>query len=301
MYTFRLRAVKGTGSAKTGGTPTDATPVAPPDAVASVSVTRNGSTLSVSWGAVTGAATYDVEYQESGATAWNSAASAQTGTSLTISSVDSTKRYTVRVKAKNAGGASSWTTSQSASVPAAPDAVDTTTISVTHNGASLSVSWTGPARATHFDVTYYAVGQDHARAAWNRAGTSLTVTYDIRESYENQNCVSGGAAYAVGIRARNAGGESGWAYSTTATSVSNRAESANGGIALGGEVPTGFRTGGSSSVRYRLASVALENDCSGGIPSGVQVHLADTSGVNPGPGSPVSTGSRTRTGYSTVT
>ena len=48
-----------------------------------------------------------------------------------------------------------------------------------------------------------------ARAAWNRAGTSLTITCDVRPDYKDQHCVNGDTAYAVGIRARNAAGAGG--------------------------------------------------------------------------------------------
>ena len=92
----------------------------------------------------------------------------------------------------------------------APDPV--ASVSVAHNESSLVVSWEAPARATHYDVTYYGGGVN-ARAAWNRAGTSLTITCDVRTGYENQNCVAGATAYTVGVRARNAAGESAWTNS----------------------------------------------------------------------------------------
>ena len=79
------------------------------------------------------------------------------------------------------------------------------------------MTWDAPARATQYDVTYTphqtvvgikVVGT--GRAAWNRAGTSLTITCDIREGQENGNCVGGSADYQVAVRARNAAGESAW-------------------------------------------------------------------------------------------
>ena len=102
-------------------------------------------------------------------------------------------------------------------VPPAPDPV--ASISVVHNGSSLTVSWEAPARATHFDVTYRGNGAN-ARAAWNRAGASLTITCDIRPEYEDQHCVDAGATYTVGVRARNAAGESEWRNSAPAAVLS---------------------------------------------------------------------------------
>ena len=102
-----------------------------------------------------------------------------------------------------------------APVTTPPDAV--ASVTVVHEGASLAVSWEAPARATHYDVTYSdADAIAWARAAWNRAGTSLTITCDVREGYEGQNCVEATKRYVVGVRARNAGGESAWVNSSPA-------------------------------------------------------------------------------------
>ena len=96
----------------------------------------------------------------------------------------------------------------------APDPV--AAVNVTHQGSSLEVSWNAPARASHYDVTYSGGGVN-GRAAWNRAGTSLTITCDSRPEHRNQSCVESSAPYTVGVRARNAGGESSWVDSDPAT------------------------------------------------------------------------------------
>ena len=169
----------------------------------------------MSWNAAAGAIGYDVTYYGNGVNAraaWNRA-----GTTLTIrcdsrypgqnqNCVSGSHAYSVGVRAKNADGASAWRNSAPAEPPL-PAPVSN--ISVTHNGNNLSVSWDPAARATHYDVTYYGNGVN-ARAAWNRAGTSLTITCDSRPDYQNQNCVSSEHSYNVGIRARNAYGESAW-------------------------------------------------------------------------------------------
>ena len=59
----------------------------------------------------------------------------------------------------------------------------------------------------------------NARAAWNRAGTSLTITCDVRTDPEHLSkyCIDGGASYRVGVRARNAAGfASSWRNSSPA-------------------------------------------------------------------------------------
>ena len=86
---------------------------------------------------------------------------------------------------------------------------EVTNITVNHNGNNLSVSWDPAARATGYDITYYG-NSVNARGAWNHAGTTLTITCDVRDGHENQNCVNGNDPFRVGIRAKNAHGESDW-------------------------------------------------------------------------------------------
>ena len=78
------------------------------------------------------------------------------------------------------------------------------------------MSWDAPPRATHYDVTYSGGGVN-AWAAWNRAGTNLTITCDNRYPGHNLSCVSAGTTYTVGVRARNAAGESAWMHSSPAS------------------------------------------------------------------------------------
>ena len=182
-----------------------------PPAPASVSVTHNGGSLSVSWPASTGAENYRVAYSSDGGSSWSTATPKQTGTSLTIGGVDTGTTYTVRVRAKNGAGESAWTNSSPASVTA-PAAV--ASVTVVHNGGKLAVAWDAPARATHYDVTYTNTSSgQNARAAWNRAGTSLEITCDVRPDHLGQYCVNAAGTYTVGVRARNAGGESAWTNS----------------------------------------------------------------------------------------
>ena len=95
----------------------------------------------------------------------------------------------------------------------APDAV--ASVTAVHRGSSLEVSWPAAARADHYDVTYYNNNTGvNARAAWNRAGTSITITRDSRDGFDNS--IDSSATYTVGVRARNANGESAWTNSAPA-------------------------------------------------------------------------------------
>ena len=226
-YAFQVRGVNASGTP--GPASDDVATEAVPDPVTSVNVTHNGTSLTVSWDAPARATHYDVTYTststgQNARAAWNRA-----GTSLTITCdsrpeyqnqycVDSGAIYTVGVRARNTGGTSAWVNSAPTARPgvaAPPDPV--ASVNAVHNGASLTVSWATPARATHYDVTYTNTSTGrNARAAWNQAGTSLTITCDSRSEHRNQYCVDSGAIYTVGVRARNAGGTSSWVNSAPA-------------------------------------------------------------------------------------
>ena len=225
-YTVGVRARNAAGeSAWTNSTEVPGPQsVAAPDAVASVSVVHRGASLAVSWAAPARATHYDVTYTDANNISWQRAAWNRAGAGLTITTnvdgtapVDAAKTYLVGVRARNAGGASGWTSSAPASQAApatAPDAV--ASVSVVHQGTSLEVSWDAPARATHYDVGYSGDGGGTwTGAASSRAGTSLTIS----------SGVAGATAYTVRVRARNAAGESAWTSSAaTALAAPDRAE-----------------------------------------------------------------------------
>lgn len=188
-----------------------------PDPVTGISATHNGTSLTVSWTAPARATHYDVTYFGGGVhgrAAWNRA-----GTSLTITCdsragtncVAAGSSYTVGVRARNAAGERAWANSAAATF-SLPGPV--ANIQVTHNGTSLTVSWDGATGAAHYDVVYRRGTGAWARAASDRAGTSITITCDSRHPGQNQNCVAAGGTYTVGVRAGNAGGHSAWVNAT---------------------------------------------------------------------------------------
>ena len=89
--------------------------VTPPASVGSVSATHNGSTVSVTWDAVSGATKYHVTYSTDGGSSWSLAASERSTNSITIANADSAKTYVVGVRAGNTAGWSGWTNSAPAS------------------------------------------------------------------------------------------------------------------------------------------------------------------------------------------
>ena len=213
-YRFRLR---GQNEAGAGGKAPVADPwyvsVTPqaaaepgevPEPPASVSVTRADGALNVSWPTVAGATSYHVTYTSDNGTSWSLAAENHPENSITITGVENGLTYIVGVRAKNAAGSSGWTNSAPAATLASPEAV--ASVTAVHKGSSLAVSWPAAARADSYHVTYTSDnGASWQLAALEHTGTSLTI-----------NGVDSSKTYIVGIRAKNAGGASGWVNSAPA-------------------------------------------------------------------------------------
>ena len=180
--------------------------------------------------------TYQWVRVEEGST--NTNITGATSASYTLSAADAGKK--VRVSFTDDGNTAHTLESVDSGVIAAahttaPDPV--AAVNVTHKGNSLEVSWNAPARASHYDVTYSGGGVN-ARAAWNRAGTSLTIRCDSREGYENRNCVNGGTVYTVGVRARNTVGTSAWVNSASTAATTAPTLAATNGATLNGTTVT---------------------------------------------------------------
>ena len=213
-YRFRLRAQNEAGAGATAPVAdpwyVSATPQAAaepgevPEPPVAVAVTRADGALNVSWPTVAGATSYHVTYTSDNGTSWSLAAENHSENSITITGVENGLTYIVGVRAKNAAGSSGWTNSAPAATLASPEAV--ASVTAVHKGSSLAVSWPAAARADSYHVTYTSDnGASWQLAALEHTGTSLTI-----------NGVDSSKTYIVGIRAKNAGGASGWVNSAPA-------------------------------------------------------------------------------------
>ena len=189
----------------------------PPGAPGSVSISRGDGTLTVSWGAASGAASYNINLSSNGKGSWTRAKSGATGTSATLNATNSATYYAA-VQAVNSGGLSGWTNSAAAGpyTPPAPPTPPTPTpapapdppstpssVTVTRADGTLSASWDAVDGATGYHITYSSDSkQSWTAAADNHAGTSITISG-----------VDNAKTYVVAVRAKNAGGGSGWRHS----------------------------------------------------------------------------------------
>lgn len=112
LYDWRVRTnCSGSSSVYTQMQFTTSTPACnAPTGLSSSSVTTSSAT--VSWTAVSGAVSYDVDYKTNATSTWTSAVTGTTSTSANISGLSSSTLYDWRVRANCSGNSSSYTQSQ---------------------------------------------------------------------------------------------------------------------------------------------------------------------------------------------
>ena len=198
-------------------------PPPPPATPSSVTVTRGDGTLTASWPAVDGATGYHVVYSSDGGASWSAAASNHSSASITISNVTNSATYIVAVRARNAGGDSGWRNSPSVGPYAPPPPATPSSVTVTRGDGTLTASWPAVDGATGYHVVYSSDGgASWSAAASNHSSASITISN-----------VTNSATYIVAVRARNAGGYSGWRNSVPAGPFSAQSNLATMSLARG--------------------------------------------------------------------
>lgn len=172
-----------------------------PGGLTASSITTTGATLG--WTAVSGAASYDVDYKLTSSTTWTNAATPTTATSKAITGLTASSAYDYRVRTNCASGTSAYTSAQftTAAAPATCNAPTALTASAV-TASSATVSWTAAPNAVSYAVDYKlttsstwisAVTATTATSV-SLSGLSASSTYDWRVS---TNCSSGTSAYAA--------------------------------------------------------------------------------------------------------
>ena len=172
----------------------------PPVAPTSVSVSRSGGALAVSWPAMVGAASYNVNISGDRGHTWARQVSAHTTNSWTVATIDADTDYILAVQTVNTAGESGWTNSP-VNTPAPPPPESVTVTS--RSGATLNVSWTAVAGATSYNVR----SSDDDGLSWSAStsvttGTTTALTIDATKDYF------------VGVQTVNDKGTSGWTVSS---------------------------------------------------------------------------------------
>ncbi len=141
-----------------------------PGGLTSSAITTSGAT--VSWTAVSGAVSYDVDYKTTSSGTWTNAATAATTTSVNISSLTTSTVYDWRVRTNCSGASSTYSSAQftTAGTPSCGTVAGLSSSAVTTSSAT--VSWTALSGALNYDVDYKA----SASSTWVSAATGTTAT-----------------------------------------------------------------------------------------------------------------------------
>ena len=186
-YTYQIRSNNANGSSSYSTVKTVSTLPNPPAVPANVNASSTKDSVTVTWNAVQGAASYDVEI---GNNIYN-----VTGTSKTATGLKSDTSYSYRVRANNAGGSSTYSGYRSIKTLMAPPAVPTN-VRATPSSYSVMVSWNVAAGASSYELRFNG-------SVYNVYGTYYTVTG-----------LTPSTGYSYQVRAKNAAGTS--AYSSAA-------------------------------------------------------------------------------------
>ena len=193
LYDYRVSTSCGTNGAS-GFSAAQFTTSAPfvcnaPSGLASSAISASGAT--VSWTAVSGAASYAVDYKLSTDAAWTSAATAATTTSVTISGLTASTLYDYRVSTNcGTNGASGFSAAQFTTIAVSvcgtafePNETTATAASIT-SGVTNSAALTTTTDIDYFKITTTATsnivynlvgptGVDYDLTIYNSAGTSI--------------------------------------------------------------------------------------------------------------------------------
>jgi O-glycosyl hydrolase/fibronectin type 3 domain-containing protein len=199
QYAFALTAVNAGGESGLGAVQT-ATPVLPvPSAPVISSVTAGNASVTVSWGAVSGASSYNLYYQ-SGTTVAIATATKMSGATsgAAVTGLTNGTQYAFAVTAVTSGNESSLSAVQTATplppIPSAP-----VISGVAAGSASATVSWGAVSGASAYNL-YYQAGTTVA------IGTATKITGAT--SGQTISGLANGTQYAFAVTAVNIAGES---------------------------------------------------------------------------------------------
>ena len=196
-------------------TVTDVAVPAKPSAPTVAATSGSTTSLDVSWTAVTGATSYDLQYRQGTAGNWTNGPQDVTGTSSAIASLTASTSYQVQVRAGNAEGDGAWsdagtgTTAAPAAEPYVPR-----TFRANPGSRRISFRWAAPQAGGQ---TGYEIR--HSTNASFPAGSTTTIS-DISPTADVQNAIrlTNGTTYHAQIRAKDSEGTFGpWSYTLAAT------------------------------------------------------------------------------------
>jgi Metallo-peptidase family M12B Reprolysin-like/Secretion system C-terminal sorting domain/Bacterial pre-peptidase C-terminal domain/Fibronectin type III domain len=158
------------------------------------------SSADISWTAVSGANSYDVDYKLASSGTWTNAATGTTATSVSLSGLTAASVYDWRVRANCTAGSGNYTAAQFTTLAACGTPAGLTTTAITTSGATAG--WTAVSGATSYDVDYKL----NSAATWINAATATAATsvnlsgLTAATAYNwrvRANCAAGSSVYAT--------------------------------------------------------------------------------------------------------
>ena len=226
----------------------------------SVSLSRSGTTLTATWPAVVGAASYNVALSSDNGVNWTKEATGHATTTWTKSGIGTSTSYKVRVQTKNTAGTSAWTVSdQNTPAPPAPASVTVTSRSNNSNGAEMDVEWPAVSRATGYNLRYSGDnGANWTTHVSNHPTTSLRIT--LTDNSKD---------YLIGVQAVNSHGSSAWTTSAISRATplppapaNLSATRAKGSITITWDAATGAAT---YDIACSISAGYIWDDCKKGV------------------------------------
>ncbi len=143
---------------------------AAPSGLTASSITQTDA--NISWTAVGGAISYDVDYKAAAAGTWINAATATTSTTVNLSGLTSATLYDWRVRTNCSSASSSYAQAQftTASAPTCNATTGLSTSAITTNSATLG--WSGLSGDANYDIDY----KEASSGTWINAATATTNT-----------------------------------------------------------------------------------------------------------------------------
>ena len=199
-YTLYVRAKNSNGTSEWSSISATTSPAAP----SGLSVTTLPSSLTLSWGSVTGATSYEVKRGASG-----TVTAVPSGASHTFTGLTGDTQYTLYVRAKNSGGTSPWSSISATTSLAAPSGLSVTGTTKT----GLTLSWNAVTGATSYEV------KRGANNGWGASGTVTAVSSGTSHTFTG---LTANTSYVLYVRAKSSTGVSDWSsLSTAGTGVSD--------------------------------------------------------------------------------
>lgn len=195
MYTAgqktRMRAVLATGGARVslttsdGCTPPNTTTCGTPSGLGASGITQTGATLS--WGAVSGATSYNVQYRATGTTTWASATATTTSTSVSGLNCNTGYEFQVRAVCGTTNGSFSASatfttascTTTSCGTPSGLSASGITQTSATLNWGAVSGATGYNVRARQVGTTTWSTGSVTTTSV-NFTGLTCNTNYEFQ-------------------------------------------------------------------------------------------------------------------------